>query len=86
MSDSQPSQDKEHAEMCPYWHQVAADFASMYPSGGYCIAGCHQRVKVMADKTVQDVCAMNYGECEGYQRLLDEDEEKERQSQGSIWR
>jgi hypothetical protein len=86
MSDPKPSQDKAQAEMCPYWHQVAADFASMYPSGGYCIAGCHQRVKVMADKTVQELCAMNYGECEGYHRLHEEDEEKERQSQGSIWR
>jgi hypothetical protein len=86
MSDSKLPQEKVQPEMCPYWHQVAADFASMYPAGGYCIAGCHQRVKVMAEKTVQELCAMNYGECEGYHRLLNEDEEKERQSQGSIWR
>jgi hypothetical protein len=63
-------------EMCPYWHQVVADFAAMYPAGGYCIAGCHKKVKVMADKTVQEVCAMNFGECEGYQRVLAEEEAK----------
>jgi hypothetical protein len=49
----------------------------MYPAGGFCIAGCHKKVKVMADKTVQEVCAMNFGECEGYQRVLAEDEAKE---------
>jgi len=63
-------------EMCPYWHQVAADFTTMYPAGGFCIAGCHKKVKVMADKTVQEICAMNFGECEGYQRVLAEDEAK----------
>jgi hypothetical protein len=86
MSDPKASQESEKPEICPYWHQVTADFTSMYPSGGYCIAGCHQRVKVMADKTVQDLCAMNFGECEGYNRLLNEDEESEHQSQDSIWR
>ena len=86
MSDPKVPQESKPLEICPYWHQVTADFASMYPSGGYCIAGCHERVKVMAGKTVQDLCAMNYGECEGYHRLLNEDEEKERQSQDSIWR
>lgn len=66
-------------EMCPYWHQVAADFASMYPAGGYCIAGCHKKVKIMADKTAQELCAMKYGECEGYQRVLDEETAKAKQ-------
>ncbi|MFB3819001.1 MAG: hypothetical protein ACE147_15160 [Candidatus Methylomirabilales bacterium] len=69
----------EHAaEMCPYWHQVAGDFLSMYPAGGYCIAGCHKRVKVMAQQTVEQVCAMRFAECEGYQRLLTEDEARAR--------
>lgn len=61
-------------EMCPYWHQVSGDFISMYPAGGYCIAGCHKRVKVMAGQTVEQVCAMRFSECEGYQRLLAEEE------------
>ncbi len=74
------------SEMCPYWHQVTNDFATMYPAGGYCLAGCHKRVKVMAGKTVEDVCAMRFAECEGYQRLLAEEEGKERQSQGTIFR
>jgi hypothetical protein len=68
--------ETDDPEMCPYWHQVAADFATMYPAGGFCIAGCHQKVKVMAEKTVQEVCAMNFGECEGYQRVLGEDDSK----------
>jgi hypothetical protein len=74
------------AEICPYWHQVSADFLSLYPAGGYCIAGCHKRIKVMAEKTFDEVCAMNFAECEGYQRLLAEEEAKERQSSGTIWR
>jgi hypothetical protein len=76
---------EEPVEMCPYWHEVAADFASMYPAGGYCIAGCHKRIKVLAGKTLQDVCAMNFAECEGYQRLLAEEEAKVRRSSGTPW-
>jgi hypothetical protein len=71
---------EESSEVCPYWHQVASDFVSVYPAGGYCIAGCHKKVKVMAGKTLQEVCAMNYNECEGYQRVLAEDEAKERKA------
>jgi hypothetical protein len=85
MSPSSGSSDKP-AEVCPYWHQVANDFASMYPAGGYCIAGCHKRIKVMAGKTVEDVCAMNFAECEGYHRLLAEEEAKQRQTPGNIFR
>ena len=76
----------ESDQICPYWHEVANDFASMYPAGGYCIAGCHKRVKVMAGKTVDEVCAMNFAECEGYQRVLAEDEAKKKQEQETIWR
>jgi hypothetical protein len=85
MTTSKPSPEKS-AEVCPYWHEVAADFASMYPAGGYCIAGCHKRIKVMAEKTFHDVCAMNFAECEGYHRLLAEEEAKQRQTLGTIWR
>ena len=73
-------------EICPYWHQVTNDFAAVYPVGGYCIAGCHKRIKVMAEKTFEDVCAMNFAECEGYQRLLAEEEARQRQSMGTIFR
>ncbi|HSB80306.1 MAG TPA: hypothetical protein VLM91_16115 [Candidatus Methylomirabilis sp.] len=76
----------EPVEICPYWHEVANDFASMYPAGGYCIAGCHKRLKVMAGKTIEEVCAMNFAECEGYQRVLAEEEAKKQQEQGTIWR
>lgn len=85
MSASKISGD-EPAHVCPYWHEVAADFASMYPAGGYCLVGCHKRVKVMAERTFRDVCAMNFAECEGYQRLLAEEEAKQRQTLGSLWR
>ncbi len=85
MTTSNSAPDKP-AEVCPYWHEVAADFASMYPSGGYCIAGCHKRIKAMAQKTFDEVCAMNFAECEGYQRLLAEEEAKQRQTLGTIWR
>ncbi len=76
--------DEQSAEICPYWHQVASDFASMYPAGGYCIAGCHKKIKVMAQKTVEDVCAMRYAECEGYQRVLAEEDEKAQQTPPSV--
>ena len=85
MSPSKPSPDTP-AEICPYWHEVAADFVSMYPAGGYCIAGCHKRIKVMAEKTFNDVCAMNFAECEGYHRLLAEEEARERQTPGTLRR
>lgn len=85
MNTSKRSPDTP-AEVCPYWHEVAADFASMYPAGGYCIAGCHKRIKVMAEKTFHDVCAMNFAECEGYHRLLAEEEARQRQTLGTIWR
>ncbi len=77
---------EETAPLCPYWHQVSNDFASMYPAGGYCIAGCHKRIKVMAEKTVDQVCAMNFAECEGYQRVLAEEEAKTRKTSDTIWR
>ena len=84
---STPGDPSEKAtEVCPYWHQVTNDFASMYPAGGYCIAGCHKRIKVMAEKTFEDVCAMNFAECEGYHRLLAEEEAKQRQTLGTIFR
>jgi hypothetical protein len=77
----------EHtAEMCPYWHQVAGDFVSMYPAGGYCVAGCHKRVKVMAQQTVEQVCAMRFAACEGYQRLLAEEEAREKATPESFRR
>jgi hypothetical protein len=82
-SNSSPAKP---AEVCPYWHEVTADFVSMYPSGGYCIAGCHKRIKAMAQKTFDELCAMNFAECEGYQRLLAEEEAKQRQTLGTIWR
>jgi hypothetical protein len=85
MSPPKTSLD-EAGPVCPYWHQLAADFASMYPAGGYCIAGCHKRIKLMADRTFDEVCAMNFAECEGYQRLLAEEEAKQRQSLGTPWR
>jgi hypothetical protein len=85
VSTTQESQS-DPAEICPYWHEVANDFASMYPAGGYCIAGCHKRVKVMAGKTVEEVCAMNFAECEGYQRVLAEEETRKQQEQATIWR
>ena len=74
------SRQEEAPDMCPYWHQVASDFASMYPAGGYCIAGCHKKIKVMAGKTVEDVCILKYGDCEGYQRVRTEDEAKDRKT------
>ncbi len=74
----------EPVAMCPYWHQVASDFTSMYPAGGYCIAGCHKKIKVMAAKTLDEVCAMKYGECEGYQRVLAEEEAKKRSTPESL--
>ncbi len=70
---------EETTPICPYWHEVASDFTSMYPAGGYCIAGCHHKIKVMAQKTLEDVCAMRFAECEGYQRVLAEEEAKARQ-------
>jgi hypothetical protein len=85
MSTSSHPSDKS-AEVCPYWRQVTNDFASMYPAGGYCIAGCHKRIKIMAEKTFEEVCAMNFAECEGYHRLLAEEEAKQRQTQGTIFR
>ncbi len=85
MTTAQHTPDKP-AGLCPYWHQVASDFASMYPAGGYCIAGCHKRIKLMAGKTFDEVCAMNFAECEGYHRLLAEEEAKQRQSLGTIFR
>jgi hypothetical protein len=82
---AEPKSTQEEApDMCPYWHQVANDFASMYPAGGYCIAGCHKKIKVMAGKTLDEVCAMHYGECEGYQRVLAEEEAKERKTPNSV--
>jgi hypothetical protein len=39
----------------------------------------------MADKTLHDVCAMNFAECEGYQRLLAEEEAKVRRNSGTPW-
>ena len=77
---------EETPPLCPYWQQVSNDFASMYPAGGYCIAGCHKRIKVMAGKTVEQVCAMNFAECEGYQRVLAEEEAKARKASDTIWR
>ncbi|MBI4537260.1 MAG: hypothetical protein HY712_04810 [candidate division NC10 bacterium] len=62
----------EAIDLCPCWHQVSADFASMYPGGGYCVAGCHRRIKVMAATTFNEVCSLRYGDCEGYQRVLAE--------------
>jgi hypothetical protein len=85
MASANDPSDKP-AEVCPYWHQVGNDFASVYPAGGYCIAGCHKRIKVMAEKTFDDVCAMNFAECEGYQRLLAEEEARQRQTPGKIFR
>ncbi len=76
----------DRPQLCPYWHQVSSDFASMYPAGGDCIAGCHERVKVVAGKTIDQVCAMNFAECEGYQRVLAEEEAKERKASDTIWR
>lgn len=73
-------------DICPYWHQVTSDFASMYPAGGYCIAGCHKKIKVMAAKTLDEVCAMKYGECEGYQRVLAEEDERQRKAPESLRR
>jgi hypothetical protein len=67
-------------DICPYWHQVSADFASVYPGGGYCTAGCHQRIKVMAAKTFDEICVLRYGGCEGYQRVREAEEEKARQA------
>ena len=84
MVTSKPSPE-EPVEICPYWREVAADFLSTYPAGGYCIAGCHKRIKVMADQTLHDVCAMNFAECEGYQRLLAEEEAKVRRNSGTPW-
>jgi hypothetical protein len=81
-----PQVGADAPEMCPYWHQVASDFASMYPAGGYCIAGCHKKIKVMAEKTLQEVCAMNYGECEGYQRVLAEEQTKEQSTPETLRR
>ncbi len=74
----EPKGAEDGPEMCPYWHQVTSDFASMYPAGGYCIAGCHKKIKMMAGATVDEVCAMKYAECEGYQRVSAEEEAKER--------
>lgn len=80
-NQAKPTGSPEDAvDMCPYWHQMAGDFASMYPSGGYCTAGCHEKVKVMAGKTVEDVCILKYGDCEGYQRVRTEDEAKDRKT------
>jgi hypothetical protein len=84
MPTSKPSRE-EPVEICPYWREVAADFVSMYPAGGYCIAGCHKRIKFMAAKTLQEVCAMNFAECEGYQRLLAEEEARVRRTSGTPW-
>ncbi len=70
------SSSEETPVLCPYWHQVASDFVSVYPAGGYCIAGCHKKVKIMAGKTLEEVCAMDFSECEGYQRVLAEKEAK----------
>jgi len=81
-----PEPEESAVEMCPYWHEVSGDFISMYPAGGYCIAGCHKRVKVMAQKTVEQVCAMRFNECEGYQRLLAEDETREKDRPASLRR
>jgi len=85
MTASPDSSDKP-AGVCPYWHQVTNDFASIYPAGGYCIAGCRKRIKVMAEKTSDDVYAVNYAEREGYQRLLAQEGAKQRQALGSILR
>ena len=80
-SEAQPKSSSEEAlVLCPYWHQVASDFVSVYPAGGYCIAGCHKKVKVMAGKTLEEVCAMDFSECEGYQRVLAEEEARDRQT------
>ena len=76
-----PNESQDDAvDMCPYWHQMAGDFASMYPSGGYCTAGCHEKVKVMAGKTVEDVCILKYGDCEGYQRVRTGEDAKDRKT------
>ena len=84
MSTSEANDSPEEPrEICPYWHQVSADFAAMYPGEGYCTAGCHKRVKVMAGKTLEELCILRYGECEGYQRVLAAEQAKALQNPGS---
>ncbi len=78
------SSSEDAVEICPYWHQVSSDFVSMYPAGGYCIAGCHKKVKVMAGKTFDEVCAIHFAECEGYQRVLAEEEAQARKAPESV--
>ncbi len=84
----QPKEPKteEPGSICPYWHQVSADFASMYPGGGYCEAGCHQRIKVMAAKTFDEICNLRYPGCEGFQRLQAEGETAPRRVPGKTER
>lgn len=74
---SKPDPQDEAMDICPYWHQVSTDFTSVYPSGGYCTAGCHQKVKVMAGKTFNELCVLRYGECEGFQRVKGEEQARQ---------
>jgi len=43
-----------------------------------------KKIKVMAGKTLDEVCAMHYNECEGYQRVLAEEKAKERTTPDSL--
>jgi len=65
---------RRDAELCPYWHQVASDFVSVYPAGATASPDA-TRNQDMAGKTLEEVCAMEFAECEGYQRVLAEEEE-----------
>jgi len=69
-TEAEGRKPEEKGGICPYWHQLGADFTSMYPNGGYCVAGCHEKVKLMAGKTIEEFCLLHHGDCAGYQRLL----------------
>jgi len=85
-SGAQNAPEAQDPQICPYCHQVVADFASLYPAGSYCAGGSDKRVKVMAQKTVDEICAKHFTECEGYQRLRAEEEARAKATPDSLRR
>ena len=59
---------QREAGMCPFWHELAADFIVMYPDRGYCTGAGHGKPRFPSRFTAQQYCAGNFKLCDGFRR------------------
>jgi hypothetical protein len=60
--------ERRTGAVCPFWHELATDFACLFPQRAYCLPPGQGKPRFPGRATILGRCLADYQRCKGYRR------------------